>query len=357
MSFRILTINPGSTSTKIALFEDEEQIFVKTLRHSTQEINAFPTIASQFSFRKELILKELKEANMDVMTLNAIVGRGGLVRPIESGVYEVNDQLIHDLENPTAGEHASNLGGLIAHDLVKSINNGAKAYIADPVVVDELEPVARYSGHPAIQRVSIFHALNQKAIARTYAKEIGKKYEDLNLIVAHLGGGVSVGAHSKGRVIDVNNALNGDGPFSPERSGGLPTSALVDICYNSGKTIGEVKKMLCGEGGLVAYINSNNVQEIVEELIPAHPEYKMPLDAMSYQIAKEIGAMAAVLDGKVDAILLTGGIVWNEPVNDYIIPKVSFIAPIKLYPGEDEMRALAMNGLMILKGEIKAKTY
>lgn len=355
MSFQILTINPGSTSTKIAVFEDEKEVFSKTLRHSTEELSPFTTVASQFQFRKDIILSELKNAGIDIHSLNAIVGRGGLVKPIESGIYEVNDALAHDLEHPVMGEHASNLGGLIAKDIAKEIHNGAKAYIADPVVVDELEPIARLSGHPAIQRASIFHALNQKVIARTYAKEVGKKYEDLNLIVAHMGGGVSVGAHCHGRVIDVNNALDGDGPFSPERSGGLPTGALVEICY-SGKSKAEVKKMLKGEGGVVAYLGINDMRT-VEDKAPTDPECNMIQNAMCYQISKEIGAMATVMRGKVDAILLTGGIAYGKPVTDYIREMVGFIAPVKVYPGEDEMRALAMNGLMVLRGEMQAKNY
>lgn len=355
MAFQILTINPGSTSTKIAVFEDDKEVFTKTLRHSAEELSPFTTVASQFQFRKDIILSELKQAGFDIHRFDAIVGRGGLVKPIESGIYEVNDALAHDLEFPVMGEHASNLGGLIARDIVKEIQNKAKAYIADPVVVDEMEPIARISGHPAIHRVSIFHALNQKAIARTYAQETGRKYEELNLIVAHMGGGVSVGAHCQGRVIDVNNALDGDGPFSPERSGGLPTGSLVEICY-SGKSKAEVKKMLKGEGGVVAYLGTNDMR-LVEDTAPVNPEYAMIQDAMCYQIAKEIGAMAAVLKGKVDAILLTGGIAYGKPITNYIKEMVNFIAPVKIYPGEDEMRALAMNGLMVLKGEMQAKIY
>lgn len=355
MSFSILTINPGSTSTKIAVFEDEKEIFSKTLRHSAEELNPFTTVASQFQFRKDIILSELQRAGIQISGFHAIVGRGGLVKPIESGIYEVNDALAHDLEHPVMGEHASNLGGLIARDIAREIHNGAKAYIADPVVVDELEPIARLSGHPAMERVSIFHALNQKVIARTYAKETGKKYEELNLIVAHMGGGVSVGAHCQGRVVDVNNALDGDGPFSPERSGGLPTGALVELCY-SGKSKGEVKKILKGEGGVVAYLGTNDMR-FVEEKAATEESYAMVQNAMCYQIAKEIGAMAAVLKGKVDAILLTGGIAYGKPITDYITEMVGFIAPVKVYPGEDEMRALAMNGLMILRGETMAKNY
>ena len=356
MSFQILTINPGSTSTKIAIFEDEKEIFSKTLRHTAEELSPYATVASQFQFRKDIILSELKDAGFNINEINAIVGRGGLVKPIESGVYEVNEALINDLNNPPLGEHASNLGGLIANDIAKSLNNGTKAYIADPVVVDELQEVARLTGHPDFTRVSIFHALNQKAIARTYAKEIGKKYEDINLIIAHLGGGVSVGAHDHGRVIDVNNALDGDGPFSPERSGSLPTGQLVKLCFSGKKTEAEIKKMLKGAGGLVAYLGTNDAYE-VEIKAKEDPKYKLVQDAMSYQVGKAIGEMAAVLKGKVDGILLTGGIAHNPFLVDYVKEMVGFIAPIKVYAGEDEMRALAMNGLMVLRGELSGKIY
>ncbi len=354
MSYKILTINPGSTSTKIAVFDDETELFTATLRHSSEELEQFPTIASQFQYRKDLISKELKAAGFDLHSFHTIVGRGGLVKPIESGIYEVTTALAHDLEHPVMGEHASNLGGLIARDLAQEIP-GAKAYIADPVVVDELAPIARISGHPAFERVSIFHALNQKMIGRTYARENNRKYEELNLIIAHLGGGISVGAHRQGKVIDVNNALDGDGPFSPERSGGVPAGALLETCF-SGKSKNDVRKMLKGNGGVVAYLNTNDIREVAEKS-QYDPQYALILQAMCYQVAKEIGAMAAVLSGQVDAILLTGGIAYSELVTAYITEKVKFIAPVKIYPGEDEMRALAMNGLMVLKGEITPKEY
>lgn len=355
MAYKILAINPGSTSTKIAIFEDDQQIFVKTIRHSAEEIGNFPTIASQFSYRKDIILSTLEEAGISLSGIHAIVGRGGLLKPIESGIYEVNAEMIRDLEVPVMGEHASNLGGLIAQDIAQSLQNGAKAYIADPVVVDELQPLARLSGHPLLPRVSIFHALNQKAIARTYAAEVGKRYEDLNLVIAHMGGGISVSAHCKGKVIDTNNALDGDGPFSPERSGGLPTGGLVELCY-SGKSKGEIKKILKGEGGVVAYLGTNDMR-MVEEKAVSDPCYAQIQEGMCYQVAKEIGSMAAVLKGQVDAILLTGGIAYGKPLTDYITDMVNFIAPVKIYPGEDEMRALALNGLMVLKGQLKSKTY
>lgn len=354
MTYRILAINPGSTSTKISVFEDDKEVFVKNIKHSAEDIAKFPNIASQFQYRKEIIIKELKSAGQDINTINIIVGRGGLVKPIESGVYEVNNALVRDLEHPIMGQHASNLGGLIAKNIADELKN-VKAYIADPVVVDEMQDVARISGHPAIVRKSIFHALNQKAIARIYAKENAKKYEELNLIVAHLGGGVSVSAHHLGRVIDTNNALDGDGPFSPERSGALPAGSLVKLCYD-GKSEADVKKMLNGKGGLVAYLGTNNAQK-VEIRAKTDKKWEMIQDAMCYQIGKEIGAMAAVLLGKVDAILITGGMAHGKNVTDRIAEMVSFIAPIKIYPGEDEMRALAINGLMVAKHEVNPKIY
>ncbi|WP_251621608.1 butyrate kinase [Odoribacter lunatus] len=356
MIYRILAINPGSTSTKIALFENENQVFIKTIRHSAEEIGKFANISSQFTFRKELIQKELQEAGIALETIHAIVGRGGLIKPIESGVYEVNTAMIQDMQTPVMGEHASNLGGLIAHEIAKEAGSQVKAYIADPVVVDELNPIARISGHPAFPRVSIFHALNQKSIARTYAKAIGKKYEELNLVIAHLGGGISVSAHHYGKVIDTNNALNGDGPFSPERAGGVPVGALVKLCFSGTKTQDEVKKMLCGAGGLVGYLNSNDVIEIEKNAL-SDSHYQLIWEAMCYQVAKEIGAMACVLEGQVDAILLTGGIANSKKVTQAITQRVQFIAPVKVYPGEDEMRALALNGLMVMKGELAPKVY
>lgn len=356
MSYQILAINPGSTSTKIAIFKDDVQEFVKNIQHTTEELARFKDVASQFQYRKEIILSELKQAGFNVNGLDAVVGRGGLVKPIESGIYEVNAAMIRDLEYPILGEHASNLGGLIAHDIVSSLSNKVKAYIADPVVVDEMGEVAKYSGHPAFKRVSVFHALNQKAIARTFAKERGKKYEELNLVVAHLGGGISVGAHSKGKVIDVNNALDGEGPFSPERSGTLPAGQLAKLCFSGEKSCEEVKRMINGEGGIVAYLGTNDTREVGERAA-TEPLCRMILDAMSYQIGKIIGAMAAVLKGNVDAILITGGIAYSKIVTENINEMVSFIAPVCIYPGEDEMRALAMNGLMVLKHEIIAKEY
>ena len=354
--YKILTINPGSTSTKVAVFENEKNVFLKNIKHSAEELKNFKSIADQYEFRRNAVLEELETAGQNINDIDCIVGRGGLIKPIPSGVFEVNEDLKKDLINAPMGEHASNLGGLIAANIAESLK-GVKAYIADPVVVDELEDIARISGHPYFKRVSIFHALNQKAIARRYSSENSLKYEDINLIVAHLGGGISIGAHLKGRVIDVNNALDGDGPFSPERSGTLPAGQLVSICFGGKYTLEEMKKAVTGKGGFTAYLNTNDAYE-VEMRAKNGDEYAQFIsNAMAYQIAKEIGAAAAVLKGDVNAILLTGGIAYNKQFCSFIEDMVKFIAPIKIYPGEDEMSALAMNGLLLLQGEIEPKIY
>ena len=354
--FKILAINPGSTSTKIAVYRNAKSVFLKTIRHHNDELCRYPRIADQFEFRKEIILKELCEAEININRISAVVGRGGLIKPIESGVYSVNERMKEDLRNSIRGEHASNLGALIADDIARSLPN-AKAFIADPVVVDEMQDVARISGHPKFERVSIFHALNQKAISRQYAKSLDKKYEELNLIVAHLGGGISVGAHSMGKVIDVNNALDGEGPFSPERSGTVPAGQLAQLCFSGEVTLDEVMKMLNGQGGLVAHTGTNDAYEIEMKAKAGDKKIQQIQDAMSYNIAKHIGQMAVVLKGMVDGIILTGGIAHNPYLVDYIKDMVGFIAPVAVYPGEDEMQALAMNALMALRGDVLAREY
>lgn len=301
-------------------------------------------------------MSELEHAGIELDIIEAVVGRGGLLRPIKSGIYAINDKMKKDLQVGILGQHASNLGGLIADDIAKHLPN-AKAYIADPVVVDEMNKVAKIAGHPDFKRISIFHALNQKATARAYARLLNKKYEELNLIIAHLGGGISVGAHQKGRVIDVNNALDGDGPFSPERTGTLPMGQVVEKCFEKGMSMDQVKKMITGEGGLVAYFGTNSAYQIELAAMEGDENARLIQDAMSYQVAKEIGAMATVLQGEVDGIILTGGIANNPMVVEYIKKMVTFIAPVIIYPGEDEMHALAMNGLLVLKGEVIPRVY
>jgi butyrate kinase len=352
----ILVINPGSTSTKFSLFEEDTSLFELTLAHTVEELAGFEKITDQFHFRRDLIVWELAYRNTDLKRIAAVIGRGGLVKPIESGIYEVNDRMIEDLKAGLLGQHASNLGGLIAHDIAASLPN-AKAYIVDPVVVDELQPVARISGHPEIERISIFHALNHKAVARMYANSINKKYEDLNLIVVHLGGGISVGAHRKGKVIDVNNALYGDGPFSPERSGGLPSGQLADLCFSGKYTHAEIKSMITGKGGMVAYLGTNSFREVSKMADSGDPKAALIMDAASYQVGKEIGAMATVLEGKVDGIIITGGMAFQEKFVNSIRSRVRFLAQIVIYPGEDEIKSLAFNGLLAIDGKISIKTY
>ncbi|MEI6695462.1 MAG: butyrate kinase [Bacteroidota bacterium] len=353
---RILAINPGSTSTKIAVFEGSKQIFLKNIKHTSEEIAQFGKITDQYEFRKNIILEELMNANIEIDSLQVIVGRGGLVKPIPSGIYEVNAPMIADLKVGILGQHASNLGGLIANDIAKSIT-GARAFIADPVVVDEFHDLARISGHPLFERQSIFHALNQKAIARIHAKSQNKNYEDMNLIVAHLGGGISVGAHLKGKVIDVNQALDGEGPFSPERSGTLPVGALVKLCFSNKYSFVEILKMITGQGGFVAYLGTNDAYKVEKAALAGDAKAQLIQNAMAYQVAKEIGAMSTVLMGEVDAILLTGGIAYGKPFVEEVIKRVIHIAPVQVYPGEDEMQALAMNGLMVINNEVEIKEY
>ena len=353
---RILVINPGSTSTKIAVYMNGNVLFLKTIRHSAEELSKFKKITDQYEYRKKIILDELKNADIRLDLIRIVMGRGGLVKPIPAGVYEVNEAMKRDLLKSRQNEHASNLGALIADDIAKHLPS-AQAYIADPVVVDELEPIARFSGHPLFKRVSIFHALNQKATARAHAKSINKRYEDLNLIVAHLGGGISVGVHSKGRVIDVNQALDGDGPISPERSGTLPTGSLLKMAFSGEYTYDEMKSMVTGKGGLFAYTGLNDAYEVEKAAIEGDKKSLEVMEAMAYQTAKEIGAFSTVVNGDVDAILITGGMANSKWFTNMIIERVHKIAPVYIYPGEDEMRALAENAEMVLSGEVIPKEY
>ncbi|MBO4391664.1 MAG: butyrate kinase [Lachnospiraceae bacterium] len=353
--YRILIINPGSTSTKIGVYEDENQVFDKTLRHTTEEIAQFATIADQKDFRRNIILDALKENNIDVKSIQVVVGRGGLLRPIPGGTYEVNDKLYEDCLKGVQGQHASNLGGILAKDIADEI--GGRAFIVDPVCVDELAPVARLSGCAEIERTSIFHALNQKAIAKRYAREQGVPYDSLNLIVVHMGGGVSVGAHKNGRVVDVFNALDGDGAFSPERAGAVPVGPLVKLCFSGKYTEKEVYRMLVGNGGLNSYLGTNDFHGSLVASQNGDEKAKAVIEAFCYQIAKNVGAMAAVLEGKVDQILFTGGIAYNpEPIEEFR-RMVGFIAPITVYPGEDELLALAQGGLRVMNGEEEVCVY
>lgn len=354
-TYRMLIINPGSTSTKIAVYDNESPILVETLRHSSEELAPYKTIFDQFNFRKQVILNVLKEKGIDINTLNAVVGRGGLLKPIESGTYRVNAHMLEDLKVGVSGQHASNLGGVIANEIASGLQ--IPAYIVDPVVVDEMDKIARFSGMPELKRKSIFHALNQKAVAKRYAREKGIKYNELNLVVAHMGGGVSVGAHKNGRIIDVNNALDGDGPFSPERTGSLPAGDLVKLCYSGEFTKDEIMKKIVGKGGFVAYLNTNDAREVERMMKDGDKNAEMVFKAMAYQVAKEIGSCAASLSGKVDAIILTGGLAYGRQFVEWIKERIRFISDVVVYPGEDEMLALAEGGLRVLRGEEEAKEY
>lgn len=354
MGSKILAINPGSTSTKVALYDDEHPLLELTLRHSAEEIARFDDIISQLDWRREIILSALREQHFDIRELAVVIGRGGLVKPIPAGVYEVNDAMLHDLRHASR-EHASNLGGLLAADIAAMA--GVKAYIADPVVVDEMDDVARMSGLPDCPRRSILHALNQKATVRLHCERVGLVYEELNFIVAHLGGGISVTAHKRGRMVDTNNALDGDGPIAPERAGSLPTSGLADLCFSGRYTRHDVERLLAGKGGMVAHLGTNSVMSVMERMRAGDEEAKRFIEAMCYTISKEIGAMAAVLEGKVDGIVLTGGIAYNAPVTDAIRQRCSFIAPVTVYPGENELEALMSNALAVLRGICTPRLY
>lgn len=353
--YRILAINPGSTSTKIAVYDNEQEVFETTLRHSTEEINKFETIFDQYDFRKKVILTALDDNNINLSKLSAVVGRGGLLKPIAGGTYAVDDKMLEDLKVGVLGEHASNLGGVLAYEIAANLN--IPSFIVDPVVVDEMDDVARVSGMPELDRKSIFHALNQKAVARRLAKDLDKEYTDLNLIVAHLGGGISVGAHKAGRVVEVNNALDGDGPFSPERSGGVPIGDLAKLCFSGKYTHGEIKKMIKGNGGLNAYLGTNDGRDVIKMINNGDEKAELVFKAMAYQVAKYIGSCAAVLHGKVDGIILTGGLAYGKELTTWITEAVEFISKVYVYAGEDEMKALSEGGLRVLQGLEEAQRY
>ncbi|HEY4553469.1 MAG TPA: butyrate kinase [Bacillaceae bacterium] len=352
---RILVINPGSTSTKIAVYMDDLAIFEKTIRHDMETVQSFPAIIDQYGYRKDLILEALDEEGINLSKLDAVCGRGGLLRPIEGGTYLVNNLMLADLKRGFSGQHASNLGGILAHEIASGLN--IPAYIVDPVVVDELEAIARISGSSLFERKSIFHALNQKAVARRAAGQLGSRYEELNLIVAHMGGGITVGAHKNGRVIDVNNGLHGEGPFSPERSGTVPIGDLVALCFSGDYYFDEVMKRIVGQGGLVDYIGTNDARKVERMIASGNEKARLVYEAMAYQVAKEIGAASAVLKGKVDAIILTGGLAYGKSFVEEISSRINWVADVIVHPGENEMQALAEGALRVLKGEEGAKEY
>lgn len=353
--FRILAINPGSTSTKIAVYEDETPLFTEVIHHNAQELAKYTRIFDQYPLRRDAVLSALQRHNVSITSLHAVVGRGGLLRPIESGTYLVNDRMLADLQAPKEREHASNLGAVIAHEI--AVQAGVSAYIVDPVCVDEFDDIARISGLPEIERKSLSHALNMKAMGRRAGKDLGKPYHELNLVIAHMGGGISVGAHRKGRMVDVNQALDGTGPFSPERAGGLPVGDLVRMCYSGKYTYEQMMRKIVGQGGLVAHLGTNNAAEVERRILAGDAHARLVYEAMAYQIAKEIGLAATVLYGQVDAIVLTGGLAHSEMLINWIRPRVEWIAPVLIYPGEDELLAMTQGVLRVLRGEEPAKEY
>lgn len=355
-TLRILVINPGSTSTKVAVFDNEHVIFEETLRHSTEEINRYDSILDQYTFRKSAVCDALVARGIEESSLSAVVGRGGFLKPMEGGTYALNSTLLESLKEGAINKgHASNLAGIIAHDLASEIN--IPAFIVDPPCVDEMHDVAKISGLDGIERESLFHALNQKAVARTVAEKKGRSYESCNFIVAHIGGGISVGAHRHGRVIDVNNALDGDGPFSPERAGGIPNCDLIEMCFSGKYSRSEVKKMIVGKGGFVSYLHVNDTRKVLEMIKNGDAKAKLIFKAMAYQVAKEIGACATVLEGNIDSIILTGGIAYSKEFSDMVEKQVGFLSEFIVLPGEDELKALAQGALRVLKGQEQAKVF
>ncbi|MFD1039195.1 butyrate kinase [Virgibacillus byunsanensis] len=353
--YRILVINPGSTSTKIGVFENELCIFEKSIRHDTQAIAQYNRVIDQYDFRKKVILEQLNYEGINISKLHAVCGRGGLLRPIEGGTYEVNQPMLQDLKMGYNGEHASNLGGIIAHEIANGLN--IPAFIVDPVVVNELDEIAKFSGVPEIPRKSIFHALNQKAVARKAANDMNTTYENVNLIVTHMGGGITIGAHKNGKVIDVNNGLHGDGPFSPERAGTVPAGDLVSLCFSGQYYRDEIMKKLIGQGGLVAYLQTNDAVEVEKRIENGDEAAQQVYEAMAYQIAKEIGSMSTVLSGNIDAIVLTGGLAYGKKFIEMITKRVNWIADTLVYPGENELQALNEGTLRVLRNEEFPKTY
>ena len=355
--FRVLAINPGSTSTKVGIYEGENMLYEGTVRHSREELSVYPTIYAQKDMRMELVKKLVEENGYKVGEMDAFIGRGGIIRPLShSGVYAIGETLINDLINlPSAQRHASMLGGIIAHAWGKEY--GKPAFIADPVTVDERREIAKITGLPNVKRDCIFHCLNQKAACRHYCKLNGKKYEDVNLIVAHMGGGISVAAHDHGRIVDVNDTMTGEGPFTPERCGALPAKAVVDMIVDEGKTREEIYKYIAGKGGFMAHFNTNSAVD-VEKMIAAGDEHaKLIYDAMAYNISKTVGEMATVLCGDVEAVILTGGLAYGKMLTDYITEHVKFIAPVVIYPGEGELSALAAGANRVLSGEEEVREY
>lgn len=354
MAFRLLVINPGSTSTKTAVFEDEAPLFVDTVRHLASELARYARISDQYPARKDAILSCLAEHGVALSSLSATVGRGGILPPLASGTYRIGEKMLAALRDPGILDHASNLGAPLAHEI--ALLAGVPAFTVDPVSVDEMDDVARITGLPWVQRRSLSHALNIKATSRRVAADFGRPYAELNLVVVHLGGGISVTAHRRGRMVDVNNAADA-GPFAPERCGSLPMNATIEMCFSGRYSEREMKRFVLGAGGLVAHFGTNSTLDVERMIAGGDTRARLVYEAMAYNVAKEIGAMATVLKGEVDAIVLTGGIAHSQMLVGWIKERVDFIAPVLVYPGEDEMLALAQGALRVLRGEEEAREF
>lgn len=350
----ILAINPGATSTKVAVFNGTELIFKKTVEHSAESLKSYKTVFAQYEYRLDLIMAALTESGLMLEEFKAVVGRGGLLKPLAGGTYFVSDNMIDDMKKAERGEHASNLGPVLAYNIAKMI--GAPAFIVDPVSVDEMEDVARVSGYPDMPRLSFAHTLNMKAVARKVAAQMGRQYNDVNFIVAHLGTGVSVAPHKNGRMIDVSNGKD-EGSFSPDRCGSLPLSQVVRLCYSGKYTFKEAQQLFFGKGGIYAYLGTTDIRTVEAMADDGDNQAKLILDALAYQVAKEIGAMAVVLEGKIDRIILTGGIAYSKRIVGTISKRVEFLAPVVVMPGEEELESLALGALRVLRGEEQARTY
>lgn len=355
MTYRVLVLNPGSTSTKVGVFDNDKLIVERNIAHSSNDLKEFSTITEQIPFRKNTILQVLEEEEIDLTTIDAFCGRGGLLRAIPGGTYAIDKEMLNDLQIGYNGQHASNLGGILVYEIGEQLDK--PSFIVDPVVVDELEEIARITGLKEIRRKSIFHALNQKAVARRFAEEKQVSYENINVIVAHLGGGITVGAHKNGRVIDVKNGLDGEGPFSPERAGSLPTGELIELCFSGKYTRQEIDRFIVGNGGLMNYFQTNDARDVVKLIQSGDKEAEIIFSAMAYQVAKEIGALSVVLQGKMDGIILTGGLANNDLFIQKIIERVSWLGEVTIYPGEDELPSLAAGALRVLTGQEQAKVY
>lgn len=353
--FRVLAINPGSTSTKLAVYENDALLFETVLRHGTVALLVHADPDDSLAFCRQLIEEALAAHGVAMSSLSAVIGRGGLLRPIPGGVYAVNEKMLSDLRACTYGDHPCNLGAMLADMIARGA--GLPAYIADSVVTDELSQLARLSGHPKISRRSVFHALNQKAVAKRFCAQRGLCYEEINLIVAHMGGGVSVGAHEKGRVVDVNDALGGDGPYSAQRSGGLPANGLLKLYHGEAIPPQQMVKKLTTECGLLGYLNTDDGREINRRVQEGDENATLVYEGLAYQIAKEIGSLAAVLGGDIHAILLTGGFAHDKLVTSWIDERVRFLAEVVVMPGEDELRALCEAALRALRGEEEVQVY